>query len=71
MDPLTILPPELVLEIVSHLPLTSIPALRRTSREWHELIKGNEEGVFRGMAKGLEGRCRDKCVRYGWKSVCE
>ncbi|KAI5449261.1 hypothetical protein NCC49_005177 [Naganishia albida] len=71
MDPLLVLPPELVLEIITHLPLSSVPALRRTSREWSELIKENEEGVFRRMAQGLEGRCKGKCMRYGWKTVCQ
>lgn len=71
MDPLLVLPPELVLEIITHLPLSSVPALRRTSREWSELIKENEEGVFRRMAQGLEGRCEGKCMRYGWKTVCK
>jgi hypothetical protein len=71
MDPLAILPPELTLEIISHLPLSSVPALRRTSREWNELFKENEEGVFRRLAEGMEGRCRGKCVNCGWKAVCE
>lgn len=70
MNPLTIPPTELTLEVISHLPLSSIPALRRTSREWNELIKGNEEGVFRRFAEEMEERCGE-CVRYGWKVVCE
>lgn len=71
MDPLTHLPTELILEIIAHLPLCSIPALRRASKGWNELVEENEDSVFRGFAP-KEGRCKNVDEKHeDWKAVCQ
>ena len=44
------LPAELVIIIISYLPLTSITRLYRVNRQWHEFLDLNENSVYRNAA---------------------
>lgn len=75
MDPLAHLPPELILEVIAHVPLRSLPALRCASREWNALIGAHEDVIFRHVAQE-ELRVHAPCERpdkrhRDWKAVCE
>ncbi|KAH6911204.1 hypothetical protein BKA70DRAFT_1560335 [Coprinopsis sp. MPI-PUGE-AT-0042] len=50
MTRLTALPPELLLQILSYLPIPSISALQITSKGFHNLITENVETVYREAA---------------------
>lgn len=75
MDPLSHLPPELILEVIAHLPLAALPALRRASKGWNGLIAANEDCILKDVAQN-ELRVGPPCERpdarhADWKAVCE
>lgn len=75
MDPLARLPPELILEVIAHVPLRSLPALRRASREWNALIGAHEDVIFRHVAEEelrVQAPCEKPDTKHrDWKAVCE
>lgn len=44
------LPPELILSVLVYLPLQSLHALRRLSREWHDWFDRNNEYIYQQAA---------------------
>ncbi|GHJ89015.1 hypothetical protein NliqN6_5417 [Naganishia liquefaciens] len=75
MDPLTRLPPELILEVIAHVPLRSLPALRRTSSGWNALIGTHGDVIFRHVAERelrVQAPCQKPDARHNdWKAVCQ
>lgn len=50
MFQLTALPPEILLYILTYLPLPALNALKRTSKEWHRYFVENEPYIYRNAA---------------------
>lgn len=50
LHPLDLLPPELILQIISHLTLSDISAFARASQSCHALIKDSEQAIYRSAA---------------------
>lgn len=44
------LPVELVIIVISYLPLTSITRLQRVDRQWQQFLKQNQNAVYRNAA---------------------
>jgi hypothetical protein len=79
------LPVELVLEILSHLPVQSLHAFQRVSRYWNQVVHENESYLYRNAAdvhqflpnaetnisdlQVIPRRLRDDL--RGWKDFCE
>lgn len=47
---LELLPPELTLEVLSHLSVFSLRSLRHVSRRWNTFITANEQAIYRQAA---------------------
>ncbi|KAF7316564.1 F-box domain-containing protein [Mycena indigotica] len=79
------LPPELTLSILSHLPISSLPALNATSLAWYTFIQTNESAVYRNIAiesfslppsttfSGLNMLLSQRAVAGAtdWKALCK
>jgi hypothetical protein len=85
MDPLSILPPELTLRILSTLAVPEITALQASSKQWNNFISVHEDAVYRTVASylpavSLSELCRSKAANTvepeywsnieTWKQYC-
>ena len=63
------LPPEIVLQILSHLPLSSLRSMQLVSKSMDALFQLHESAIFREAAKvHMFDRCDDAVE--DWKGHC-
>ncbi|KAI9372442.1 hypothetical protein BJX61DRAFT_507126 [Aspergillus egyptiacus] len=83
-DPLTVLPPELVLRVLDFASLSTIASLTAVSRAWHQFIdRAHQDAIYASKVKNVEA-ARDLSAfadtptfskwfegTASWKSLCE
>lgn len=74
MDPLHLLPSELVLDVLQHVSLADLSSLRRLNKAWNELVTSNEDSIFKQFALGplhVRPPCDHPDEQHkGWKQIC-
>ncbi|KAJ5570993.1 hypothetical protein N7535_004653 [Penicillium sp. DV-2018c] len=51
VDPLTVFPPEIVLQILEHTPVSGIASLTAASKAWHQFIDAHQDAIYASDSK--------------------